>query len=96
MSAAYRGRMLRTIVIAVISALLSPAPVVAPGPGTNYAVDDAFTSARTAWWRDAKFGMFIHFGDYSGWGGEYRRPDGTVCRDAEWIRLRCEIPLPEL
>ncbi|WP_245757318.1 alpha-L-fucosidase [Amycolatopsis xylanica] len=88
--------MLRTIVIAVISALLSPAPVAAaPGPGTNYAVDDAFTSPRTAWWRDAKFGMFVHFGDYSGWGGEYRRPDGTICRDAEWIRLRCEIPWPE-
>src|SRR3954471_7897214 len=67
----------------------------AAGPGTNYAVDDPFTSPRTAWWREARFGMFVHFGDYSAWGGEYTRPDGTVCRDAEWIQNRCSIPWPE-
>src|SRR3954466_8825020 len=67
----------------------------AAGPGTNYAVDDPFTSARTAWWREARFGMFVHFGDYSAWGGEYTRPDGTVCRDAEWIQNRCSIPWHE-
>jgi len=67
----------------------------APGPGTNYATDDAFTSARTAWWREARFGMFIHFGTYSYWGGQYTRPDGTLCQDAEWIKLRCNIPWPE-
>jgi alpha-L-fucosidase len=67
----------------------------AAGPGTNYAVDDPFTSGRTAWWREARFGMFVHFGDYSAWGGEYTRPDGTVCRDAEWIQNRCSIPWPE-
>ena len=67
----------------------------AAGPGTNYAVDDPFTAQRTAWWRDAKFGMFIHFGAYSYWGGEYTRPDGTLCQDAEWIVNRCKIPWPE-
>jgi alpha-L-fucosidase len=67
----------------------------AVGPGTNYAVDDAFTASRTAWWRDGKFGMFIHFGDYTYWGGEYQRSDGTICKDAEWIKLRCDIPWPQ-
>jgi len=34
--------------------------------------------ARMKWWRDAKFGMFIHFGLYSGLGGEWRGvPAGT-------------------
>jgi len=69
--------------------------VVAAGPGTNYAVDDPFTTARLHWWRSNRFGMFIHFGAYSYWGGEYQRPDGTVCQDAEWIVNRCKIPWPE-
>ena len=64
----------------------------AAGPGTNYAIDDPFTSARTQWWREARFGMFIHFGVYSHLAGEYTRPDGSVCRDAEWIQRNCAIP----
>lgn len=42
--------------------------------------------ARMRWWRDAKFGMFIHFGLYSGFGGEWRGvPAGT-----EWIQKNVE------
>ena len=42
--------------------------------------------ARMKWWRDAKFGMFIHFGLYSGLGGEWRgTPAGT-----EWIQKNVE------
>src|SRR5687767_5043898 len=62
------------------------------GPGTNHAFDDPFTADRTRWWREDRFGMFIHFGVYSHFGGEYRRPDGTICRDAEWIKRQCNIP----
>ncbi|WP_326806724.1 alpha-L-fucosidase [Streptomyces sp. NBC_01775] len=65
------------------------------GPGTNYAVDDAFTSDRTEAWRQDRFGMFIHFGAYSNLEGEYTRPDGTVCQDAEWIMRQCDIPKKE-
>lgn len=67
-------------------------PVAAAGPGTNYAVDDPFTANRTQWWRDDRFGMFIHFGAYSNLEGEYTRPDGSVCRNAEWIQRECQIP----
>ncbi len=43
--------------------------------------------ARMKWWRDAKFGMFIHYGLYSGLAGEWRgRPAGT-----EWIQKNVEI-----
>ena len=31
---------------------------------------------RMAWWREAKFGMFIHWGAYSIIGGER---DGEIC-----------------
>ena len=67
-----------------------PGPVA--GPGTNHATDDPFTSDRTSWWRQDRFGMFIHFGAYSNLEGEYTRPDGTVCRNAEWIKRECKIP----
>jgi alpha-L-fucosidase len=80
------------LTLGVVVGLAPHGASAAVGPGTNYAVDDPFTAARTAWWRDGKFGMFIHFGDYTYWGGEYQRSDGTVCKDAEWIKLRCDIP----
>ncbi|MFJ9412822.1 alpha-L-fucosidase [Streptomyces sp. NPDC101227] len=80
-----------------VTATARPTPAPAPrpmtsGPGTNHATDDPFTSARTAWWRQDRFGMFIHFGAYSNLEGEYTRPDGTVCRNAEWIKRECKIP----
>jgi alpha-L-fucosidase len=62
------------------------------GPGTNYAFDDPFTAARTQWWRDDRFGLFIHFGVFSQLEGQYTRPDGSLCLNAEWIQRECEIP----
>lgn len=96
-----RGVALSGLLLAAAGLVVAPPSAsadsaqMAPGPGTNYAFDDAFTSARTAWWRDARFGMFIHFGTYSNWEGEYIRPDGTVCQDAEWIKRQCDIPMAE-
>ncbi|QKW06441.1 alpha-L-fucosidase [Streptomyces sp. NA04227] len=79
---------------ASVSAPSAAARAEAPatGPGTNYATDDPFTSSRTSWYRQDKFGMFIHFGAYSNLEGEYTRPDGSVCRNAEWIMRQCAIP----
>jgi alpha-L-fucosidase len=67
----------------------------AAGLGTNYAYDDPFVSNRTQWFRADRFGMFIHFGVYSHLQGLYTRPDGTVCRDAEWIMRNCNIPMSQ-
>ncbi|WP_406395939.1 alpha-L-fucosidase [Streptomyces sp. NBC_00887] len=74
------------------------AVAAAPGPGTNYATDDPFTAERTAWFRDNRFGMFIHFGAYSNLEGEYTRPDGSTCQysgGAEWLQYLCSIPKDE-
>lgn len=47
---------------------------------------------RMTWWRDAKFGMFIHFGLYSGPGGEWNgKPTGSH----EWMRNNAKIPHEE-
>src|SRR4051812_38267066 len=92
-------RMLAAVAALLAAVTLVPPASAAPaaaGPGTDYAYDDPFTAQRTAWWRDARFGLFMHFGAYSYWGGEYTKPDGTVCRqNAEQIVFRCAIPWPE-
>lgn len=44
---------------------------------------------RMEWWREARFGMFIHWGLYSVPAGEW----GNSKNHAEWIRTTAEIPL---
>ena len=34
--------------------------------------EDPAKNARLEWWRGAKFGMFIHWGVYSAFGGEWK------------------------
>jgi alpha-L-fucosidase len=50
--------------------------------------------ARTAWYREAKFGMFIHWGLYAApageWNGKEIPPGG-----GEWIMNRAKIPVKE-
>ena len=46
---------------------------------------------RMAWWREARFGMFIHWGLYSILAGEWGGRDDY----AEWIRNNAHIPLSE-
>ncbi|MEV6242419.1 alpha-L-fucosidase [Lentzea sp. NPDC051838] len=78
---------------ALVAALLAVLPLAGPGP--NHATDDPFTSPRTQWFQDARFGMFIHFGGYSQLEGEYKRSDGSTCQDAEWIMNKCKVPTAE-
>ncbi len=49
--------------------------------------------ARMAWWRDAKFGMFIHWGVYSVPAGFYH--DQPVKGIGEWIMNKGKIPMAE-
>jgi len=46
---------------------------------------------RMDWWRDARFGLFIHWGLYSVPAGEWK---GEI-NHAEWIRTTAQIPLTE-
>jgi alpha-L-fucosidase len=53
---------------------------------------------RMAWWREARFGMFIHWGLYSELGGEWKGFDyGKEMggASAEWIMLSAGIPRDE-
>lgn len=45
--------------------------------------------SRLNWWRDARFGMFIHWGLYAIPAGEWN----GATNHAEWIRTTAQIPL---
>lgn len=67
-------------------------PASAPGPepsGQPAASDDH----RMDWWRDARFGMFIHWGLYAIPAGEW--PGDPRTGHAEWIRDSAKIPVDE-
>ena len=44
---------------------------------------------RMVWWREAKFGMFIHWGVYAVPAGAY----GDEHQHGEWIMRSCQIPV---
>ncbi|MCL4220830.1 MAG: alpha-L-fucosidase [Phycisphaerales bacterium] len=46
---------------------------------------------RMEWWREARFGMFIHWGLYSVPAGEWNGQTGH----GEWIRTTAQIPLEQ-
>lgn len=48
---------------------------------------------RMEWWRDARFGMFIHWGVYAMLAGEYKGADQKGV--GEWIMCNAKIPVEE-
>src|SRR4030042_2362716 len=49
--------------------------------------------ARLKWWREARFGMFIHWGVYSVPAGEWQGK--LIPGIGEWIMNRAKIPVTE-
>lgn len=72
----------------VLSLALSGVALLAaePAPSANPAPPD-----RTQWFRDARFGMFIHWGVYAVPAGEWQgKPVGGI---GEWIMKNGQIPV---
>jgi len=65
----------------------NPEPVVKT---SGASVTDPGKEARLAWWREARFGMFIHWGVYSALAGEWKGQ--PVPGYAEHIMRLCKIP----
>ncbi len=65
--------------------------------GTSFA--QPTQDEKMEWFRDAHFGMFIHWGLYSIPGGEWQGgtefPEAKFPDIAEWIMFRARIPIPE-
>jgi len=49
---------------------------------------------RLQWWHEARFGMFIHWGVYALYAGQYNGHE-QARGGAEWILNRCKIPVAE-
>ena len=76
--------------LVVLAPLLSRAETVAPPQAETKAAHDA----RIAWWRDAHFGMFVHWGLYAIPGGTWKN---KVHKEgySEWIMFDEKIPARE-
>src|SRR5262245_28120218 len=61
-----------------------------PEPGAETAAD---RDQRMKWWREARFGMFIHWGIYSVPAGEYKGQQSKHI--GEWIMEWANIPVVE-
>jgi alpha-L-fucosidase len=75
--------------IATSASAQSTAPLGPSGVPETRAEHDA----RMAWWRNAKFGMFIHWGVYSVPAGTYEGKQ--IPGIGEWIMLNAKIPVSE-
>jgi alpha-L-fucosidase len=54
---------------------------------------DARSDPRLSWWREARFGMFIHWGLYAIPAGIWKGQ--AIPGIGEWIQLRARIPIAE-
>src|SRR6266511_2641808 len=71
-------------------ASVTPAPQAAAAGAAESKAD---RDRRMAWWRDARLGMFIHWGLYAVPAGDYQ---GKRSKDiGEWIMLWSNIPRAE-
>jgi alpha-L-fucosidase len=69
------------------------APVAHPIPSIQDTETPAQKDARMAWWREARFGMFIHWGLYSVPAGTW---DGKQIPSlGEWIMNNASIPVAD-
>jgi len=72
-----------------LSPLARPGDVLWARAATHLLPELDANDPRLAWWREARFGMFLHWGLYSILAGEWMgRTD-----HAEWIRNTAHIPL---
>ena len=84
--------MKQTIKFLVVAALL-----LAFLPSLSMAQDKAESTqerdARLDWWRQGKFGMFVHWGVYSTTGGLYKGQ--KLPNSAEWMMAKGKTPIAE-
>ena len=71
--------------------LLTSVNCAAPKPASYHNEPQEEKNLRMSWWREARFGMFIHWGLYAIPAGEWQ----GKTNHAEWIRHTAKIPIQE-
>jgi alpha-L-fucosidase len=64
-----------------------------PGPSSDNQQVMTDQDERMEWWRDARFGLFIHWGLYATPAGEWQGEQ--IAGISEWIMARAKIPVKE-
>jgi alpha-L-fucosidase len=80
-------------VLVIFLAALANAPPGAEVQAAKPPPKEITKEQRIAWWKDAKFGMFIHWGLYSQLAGEWK--GGYYPGIGEWIMFKARIPLAD-
>lgn len=87
-------------VAALLAACMGASPLICAAVGadtqpviTQPVESKAERDARMAWWREAKFGMFIHWGVYAALAGSHEGKKTTGA--GEWILYNMEIPVAD-
>ncbi len=91
-----RTTWVRLVSTAVCALLLAGGASRAAPPavsGVGSAETAAQHDARMAWWREARFGMFIHWGLFSAAAGEWN--GRTVSGHAEWLMNKAQVPVAD-
>ncbi len=82
----------------ILTAAACLAMLIALGSATGQTENENFIlntespadqKARMAWWKEARFGMFVHWGLYSSTEGEWG--DRKFNRGAEWIQRKANV-----
>ena len=83
--------------LAVLNCRAADIPIPdAPVDTALAATNDAASAKRLAWWSDARFGMFIHWGLYSEWGCHYPGTNGDLLNGgSEHMMQHLQIPLAQ-
>ncbi|MBP1841230.1 alpha-L-fucosidase [Formosa algae] len=80
---------LRNMCLLLLAVMLNSGPIMAQASSKKKLSDDE----RMEWWRDSKFGMFIHWGAYSIIGGE--RGTKIAGGGAEWAMDKLDYTIEE-
>ncbi|HSK08469.1 MAG TPA: alpha-L-fucosidase [Vicinamibacterales bacterium] len=81
------ARTRQAVVVATVIVLLCAGASVPVSQGTR-AETTAERDARMGWWREARFGMFVHWGLYSGLAGTWEGKPVATKGGMEWIQNR--------
>ena len=79
------------LALSVVVPMATAQEAANPAPYANET--PAKHDARMQWWREARFGMFIHWGVYAVPGGNYKGKESPGV--AEWIMRNLQIPKDE-
>ena len=83
------------VALGLLAMLLAPAMPAGAAESANPYENEtpAEKDARLKWWREARFGLFIHWGVYSVPAGTYKgKKIGSI---GEWIMHNARIPVAE-